>query len=168
MAGAIELARGHRLRRIAAREQPTPGPRRPPPGAQQVEQARREHDVTVLAAFALLDANDHLLAVDVGDLERDHLGGAQAGAVGYAQRRLVLQPRRGIEQPRHFLGAQHHRQLAGLVDERGVLDDIVAPERDPEKETQRRYGLVDGRYTNAARRQVQLVAAHVLEARRIG
>jgi hypothetical protein len=40
-----------------------------------------------------------------------------------------------------------------------VLDDIVAPERDPEKETQRRYGLVDGRYTNAARRQMQLVAS---------
>jgi hypothetical protein len=26
----------------------------------------------------LLDANDHALAVDVTDLERDHLGGAQA------------------------------------------------------------------------------------------
>jgi len=168
VAGAIELARGHRLRRIAARKQPTPGPRRPPPGAQQIEQARREHDVTVLAAFALLDANDHLLAVDVGDLERDHLGGAQAGALGHAQRRLVLEPGCGIEQPRHFLRAEHHRQLARLVNEMRVLDDIVAPERDPEKETQCRDGLVDGRYTNAARRQMQLVAAHVLEARQIG
>ena len=41
-----------------------------------------EHDVTVLAAFALLDADDHALAVNVGDLERDDFGGAQAGAVG--------------------------------------------------------------------------------------
>src|SRR5882672_8977540 len=139
-------------RRIAAREQPTLRPRRLPPGPQQVEQARREHDVTVLAAFALLDANDHLLAVDVGDLERDDLGGAQAGAVGHAQRRLVLEPGCGIEQPRHFLRAEHHRQLARLVNEMRVLDDIVAPESDPEKETQRRYRLVDGRYTNAAGR----------------
>jgi hypothetical protein len=37
---------------------------------------RRQHDVAVLAAFALLDADNHALAVDVGDLERDHLGGA--------------------------------------------------------------------------------------------
>src|SRR6266567_5673921 len=71
VAGAVELARGHRLGRIAAREQPALRARCPPPGPQQVEQARREHDVTVLAAFALLDANDHLLAVDVGDLKRD-------------------------------------------------------------------------------------------------
>ena len=32
---------------------------------------------------------------------------------------------------------------------------------------QRRYGLVDGRHANLARDQMQLVAAHVLEARRI-
>src|SRR5215217_4399072 len=77
--GAIELARGHRLRRIAPREQPTLRPRRLPPVPQQIEQAWRQHDITVLAAFALLDADDHALAVDVADLERDYLGGAQAG-----------------------------------------------------------------------------------------
>ena len=32
---------------------------------------------------ALLHADDHPLAVDVGYLGRDHLRGAQAGAVGY-------------------------------------------------------------------------------------
>jgi hypothetical protein len=51
-----------------------------------------------------------------------------------------------------FLRAEHHRQLARLVNEMRVLDDIVAPESDPEKEMQGRYGLVDGRYTNAAGR----------------
>src|SRR5260221_14327148 len=61
VAGAIELARGHRLRRIAAWKQPTPGPRRPPPGPQEIEQARREHDITVPAPFALPGGNDHLL-----------------------------------------------------------------------------------------------------------
>ena len=50
----------------------------------------------------------------------------------------------------------------------GVLDDIVTLERDPEKEPQGRYGLIEGRHANTARRQMQLVAAHVLEARRIG
>jgi hypothetical protein len=69
-------AHGHRLCRIADWEQPTLWPRRLPPSAQQVEQVWGEHDVTILAAFALLDADDHALAVDVGDLERDHLSGA--------------------------------------------------------------------------------------------
>src|SRR5260370_34538242 len=59
-------------------------------------------------------------------------------------------------------------QLARLVNEMGVLDDIVTPERDPQEEPQRRYGLIEGRNANAARRQMKLVAAHVLKARRIG
>jgi hypothetical protein len=50
----------------------------------------------------------------------------------------------------------------------GVLDDLVALERDPEKEPQYGDGLVEGRHTYPARNQMQLVAAHVLEARRIG
>ncbi|MET4221130.1 hypothetical protein ABIB00_006365 [Bradyrhizobium sp. LB14.3] len=121
-----------------------------------------EHDVAVLAAFALLDAEDHALAVDVGDLERDHFGGAQAGAIGHAQRRLVLESGRSIEQPRH-----HHRQLARLVNDMRMLDDVVALQRDPKEEPQRRDGLADGRNSNAARGQMQLIAAHVLEGRRI-
>src|SRR5262249_6706471 len=69
--GTIELARGHRLRRIAAGEQPAPRPRRLPPGSQQVEQVWREHDAMVLAAFALLDVDDHALAVDVEEMAND-------------------------------------------------------------------------------------------------
>ena len=111
----------------------TPRPRHPPPSAQQVEQVRRQHDVTVLAALALLHADDHPLAVNVGNLERDHLGGAQAGAVGHAQRRLVFEPWGGIEQPRHFLRTEHHWKFARLVNDMGVLDDFVAPERDLKK-----------------------------------
>jgi hypothetical protein len=42
-----------------------------------------------------------------------------------------------------------------LVNDMGVLDDIVAPERDLKKEPQRRDGLIEGRHANAARRQMQ-------------
>jgi hypothetical protein len=45
---------------------------------------RGKHGVTILAPFALLDTDDHALAVDVSDLEVGHLGHAQARAVGYA------------------------------------------------------------------------------------
>jgi hypothetical protein len=79
-----------------------------------------------------------------------------------------LKPGRSIEQPRHFVRAENHRQLARLVNDMRVLDDLVAPERDLKKEAQCRDGLVEGRRTPAARSQMQQVAAHVLEARRIG
>jgi hypothetical protein len=46
-------------------------------------------------------------------------------------------------------------------------NDLLAPKRDLKKEPQRRDGLIEGRHTHPARSQMQLVAAHVLEARRI-
>src|SRR5260370_9770937 len=49
------------------------------------------------------------------------------------------------ERSGHFVHTQHHRQLARLVTDMGVLDDLVAPRRDPKKEPQRRDGLADGR-----------------------
>ena len=39
------------------------------------------------------------------------------GAVGGAERGLVLEARRRFEQPRHFLDAQHLRQLARIADD---------------------------------------------------
>ena len=44
----------------------------------------------------------------------------------------------------------------------------MAPERDLEKEPQVRDGLIDGPHADTAFRQMQLVAPHVLEARRVG
>jgi hypothetical protein len=49
-----------------------------------------------------------------------------------------------------------------------VLDDVGAPERNPEKEPQRSHGVIENRDVRAARRQMQLKASDVLEARRIG
>src|SRR5450755_4498740 len=141
MAGAIELARRHRVHPVLSREQPALWPRQLPPGPHQIEQMRGQHDIAILAAFALLDPDHHALAVDVGYLERDHLSGAQTRAISHTQRRLVFEPRRCIQQPRHLLRTEHDRQLAGLRDEHRVLDDVGAPERHPEEEPQRRHGV---------------------------
>src|SRR6266496_3934668 len=81
---------------------------------------------------------------------------AQARAIGHAQRRLVLEPRRSIEQPRHLLLAQHNRQLARLMNEMRVLDDGISLERDPEKEPQCRNVPIDGGCADAARHHMQL------------
>src|ERR1700738_1111941 len=75
--------------------------------------------------------------------------------------------RRRIQQPRHLLRAEHDRQFAGLVDGRRVLDDVGAPERDPKEEPQRGHGVIENRNMRAVRRQMQLKASDVLEARRI-
>ena len=112
-------------------------PRRLPPGAQQCKEVRRQHHVAVFVALALFDANDHALAVDVADLELDDLGGAQASPISHTQRRLVFEPRRCIQQVRHLLRTEDDRQLARRVGQRRVLDDVVSPERGPEKELQR-------------------------------
>ena len=56
MDGAVHLPRGERRDRIAAREQPALRQHHaaplalPPPGAQQLEQLRRQHGVAILAA----------------------------------------------------------------------------------------------------------------------
>jgi hypothetical protein len=55
------------------------------------KQMRRQHHIAIFAAFALLDADHHALAVDVTDLQRHHLGDAQSGPVSHAQRRLVFE-----------------------------------------------------------------------------
>ncbi len=99
MDGAVELTGRERFDRVATRKQPAPrqqhtaAPALCPPLAQQFEQLRRQHGVAVFAAFALLDPQQHAFGVDIADLERDHLGDAQPGAVGGAQRRLVLRAR---------------------------------------------------------------------------
>ena len=42
-----------------------------PVGAKKGEQGRRERDVAVLAAFAILDVDDHASTVDLGDAQVD-------------------------------------------------------------------------------------------------
>ncbi len=165
VAGAVELAGGQRLHRVAAREQPPLRPLCLPVGTQQLEQRGRQHHVAVLAALALLDPNDHARAVDIGDLERDHLGGAQARAIGDAQRRPILEAWRSFQEARHFLRAQNRRQLARLADEGHVRRDVFASKRHREEEAQRRHRRVQAGSRDAARRQMQLIAPQILRAR---
>ena len=143
VAGAIELARRHRLHGVRPGNSQPCGRAARHQVAQQFEQTRRKHHVAVLAAFALLDADEHPLAVDVGDLERDDLGGAQARAIGHAQRRLVLEPGRRIEQPRHLLWLSTTGSLRGSRMNVVCVDDVVPPKRDPEEEPQRRHGVIE-------------------------
>ena len=53
---------------------------------------RRQHDVAVLAAFAVLDPDDHAAAVDVANLEGGHLAHPQPRSISCGQSRPVAQP----------------------------------------------------------------------------
>jgi hypothetical protein len=140
----------------------------PPPGAQQREQLGREHRVAIPAALALLDPQHHARAVDVADLECDHLGDAQPGAIGRGERRLVLRPRRRLEQKGDLLRAQHERQLARLAHDREPAGAIRPVERHAEQEAQGRDRAVDARRADTGLGLVQLEAAHLLGRRRVG
>ena len=72
--------RGDVLARNVAREEPIGGSCHSPPVAQGFQQFRREHDVAILLALALLDTNDHAFAIDIGGLQADSLGDAQPAA----------------------------------------------------------------------------------------
>ena len=64
--------------------------------SQFVEQMRTEHHVTVLAALALMNMEDHALGIDVGDLQVSQfcppyssgIEGHQDGAVKLVRRRF--------------------------------------------------------------------------------
>ena len=86
----------------------------------RIEQGKGRRDRYAMLSPVLLErlrvwwrvahAQGHALAVDVADLERHHFAGAQAGAVGDRQRRLVLQVAGGGDQAGHFVRAEHDGQ----------------------------------------------------------
>jgi hypothetical protein len=71
---------------------------------------------------------------DIADLERDDLGDAQPGAIGGGECRLVLRPRRRLEQQRDLLDAQDRRQPSRLADHRKPPGKLRAVERHREQE----------------------------------
>src|SRR6476620_7916711 len=72
-----------------------------------------------------------------------------------------------IEQARHLLWTEHHRQLARLANECRVLDDVVALERDPEEEPQRGHRVIENGRLCATLRKMKLKASNIFEARRV-
>jgi hypothetical protein len=115
---AVELARRHRPAWLASRKQPallsshalvvTPWAHRPPL-PQKREHLWRQHDVTVLAALGLLDPDDALGAVDMLDLEANHLAGAQAAAIAETERHPHLDVPRRRQQPLGLVRAHDER-----------------------------------------------------------
>jgi hypothetical protein len=69
LASPHNCSRADMLARLIPGKQPSLGSCHAPPLAKNFQQFDREHDVTIFLAFALLDADDHSLTIDVGGLE---------------------------------------------------------------------------------------------------
>src|SRR5215470_15253108 len=101
VADAVELAHRYGPERILAREQPASRSALQPPRAQQRKKLWRQHGMAILAALAHLDPDQHALQIDVADPQHDGLAAAQTGAIGDAERSLVLETGtwRSLDQP---------------------------------------------------------------------
>ena len=119
-------------------------------------------------ALALLDPDDHPVAIDIGELERYDLRGSQAGGVSQAQQRLVLDVCRRGEQPTDLFRAQNNGQAARLAGRDDLLGKIAALQRDLEEESQGSGTDIDGRYRRPDRRQPQLIAMDILRGGLVG
>src|SRR5260370_27407459 len=124
--------------------------------------------MAILAAFALLHAEHHSLGINVADLQRDDLHGSQASAVGNAERRLVLGPRRGLQETQHLFGREHGWQFAWRVGEYEMPRCLRPVECHIEEESERGHSRVDGRWLHTGLGQMQLERAQLFRDRGVG
>jgi hypothetical protein len=77
-------------------------------GAQGVQQNRRQGGVAVFSALAVLDAQEHALAFDVGDFEGDGFGNTQPGAETDHEGGTILDAGNVLKEAADVVGAGHH------------------------------------------------------------
>src|SRR5947207_5026153 len=84
-----------------------------PPSTQDLQELWREHHIPIFLSFALLDAQDHALAVDRERCERDGLGDAQACGIAGCQNRAILPAAYAVKKLDDFLWAEDYGQCLG-------------------------------------------------------
>src|SRR3984893_7975824 len=171
MEQAVELAGCHRLTGPLAWKQPallhgscgneTP-PARLPPLAQQDRRVGRQHDIAVLAALGLLDPNDLLSAVDVLDLQPDHLAGAQAAAIAGTEQPAHPEAARDREQAPGLVLAHHQRNLLRLTEVINLGRKIQSPQRHAKQEPHPGHDAVAIADARARLGKMQLKPADIL------
>src|ERR1700758_4934341 len=170
MADAVELAHRYWPQRVLTRKQPASRPALQPPCAEQREKLRRQHGMPILAAFAQLDTDQHPFGIDVADPQHGDLAAAQTGAVGDAERGLVLETGagRGLDQAGDLLPSKNPRQLPRVVRAGQLMGEVGAPERDGEEEAQCRGLRIHLWWLGTLLDLCELEAADIVAVRGIG
>src|SRR5262249_19035938 len=138
-----------------------------PPLAQQIERLRRQHYVAVLAAFGLLNANDLLRAVDVFDLQPDHLAGTQAATIAKAEQHADFEGLSDCQQALRLVRAHHLWNFLWLTKVIDLGSEIRPPQCDAKQELHAGHDAVAIADAHARLGQVQLEPANVLRCRRV-
>jgi hypothetical protein len=121
-ADSLHRAGGEMILRFPGRKEPVSGGTHDPEvGLENGQQGGRQHGVTILGAFALLHAQQHALAVHVGDLERDGFGDAQSGTIAGQQDDAILEPVDVREEVLDFFWGEDHGKRFGHAGARKVL-----------------------------------------------
>src|SRR3954454_1760061 len=131
---------------------------------QSLDSIVRGRALTVSAAFAVLDVDQHPRAVDRGDLQTRTLADPQTRRIGRRQRDTVAQARNRIQKADDLLGIEHRRKLLGLPAADDPRDGFLPPERDAVEEAQGARDLVDVRPRALLGDEVELVGADLLRA----
>src|ERR1700676_4082362 len=122
-AGTIDTEGRDRLAGPATRKQPLSGLGALPVVPEQIEEFWRQHDIAVFPAFALLDPDEHALAVDRGRCEADGFGNSQSGRVTDGQNHTLLQVIPGAQEARHLILAGHDGKLLRLTARGDIVRD---------------------------------------------
>src|SRR5881409_3860818 len=101
-----------------AREKPLLWLFHAPPVSEDFQQLRREHHIAIFLALALVDANDHPFAVDVGWYQAYGLRDSQPGRVAGGKDRVMLEALHAAEKLQDFFGAENDGQLLRLLGRR--------------------------------------------------
>ena len=102
--------------------------------AQFLVQIGAEHNVAVLAAFALLDMHHHARRIDIGEFEGRTLGTTHASTIEGHENGAIEGDRRGVNQAGDLLRTPDDREVNPLfrvgyfVPVPGALQDLAEEE----------------------------------------
>src|SRR5271166_1201338 len=143
LAGVFDGLSRDRLTWMSTREQPLLRMCGLPVGAQNLKELRRQHHVPILAALALIDPDDHPLAIDSAGLQTNSFRYTQASSVTGGQDYALFSTRNASEEMYDFLRTQNDRQFLRLPGKRKHIRERPFPlEGDLVEEAQCRNGDV--------------------------
>src|SRR5258706_4822906 len=124
-------------------------------------------DSMTLRSLRLLDPNDLLRAVDVLDLQPDHLAGAQAAAIAETEQYTHLEAARDREQAPGLVLAHHQRNLLRLTEVINLGRKIQSPQRHAKQEPHPGHDAVAIADARARLGKMQLKPADILRRGRV-
>jgi hypothetical protein len=124
LAVPLHAADGEMRLRNATGEQPHLGSDEAIPVTQDHQQLLGKHDVAILAALALVNADRHAFAINVGGLQGHRLRDAQARCITRGEHGACLALRHAAQELPHLIGAQDDWQRLGLLRRWDHLFDV--------------------------------------------